>query len=173
VKGRAKHLSVLYIARVGLERTISLLPQPWVRKLSVLYIARVGLEREPSGKLEDLHVTLSVLYIARVGLELPSTVATRRAMELSVLYIARVGLEHVYIKDSGRSPSPFSPLHSEGGIGTPQRPHHGRRLAGLSVLYIARVGLELPREYAYKIGREYLSVLYIARVGLERGTRLS
>ena len=37
---------------------------------------------------------------------------------------------------------PFSPLHSEGGIGTPDMRAAGSGPPGLSVLYIARVGLE-------------------------------
>ena len=38
--------------------------------------------------------------------------------------------------------SSFSPLHSEGGIGTPPARETGEQWLELSVLYIARVGLE-------------------------------
>jgi len=62
---------------------------------------------------------------------------------LSVLYIARVGLEPLELHHIGPGvEGAFSPLHSEGGIGTSQLTEHPIAGVVLSVLYIARVGLE-------------------------------
>jgi len=70
---------------------------------------------------------------------------------LSVLYIARVGLEQVFGHAKVFDRAAFSPLHSEGGIGTGTIPQTPFRDATLSVLYIARVGLELAGLSSYPV----------------------
>ena len=78
------------------------------------------MERLAGGLAPGEVACLSVLYIARVGLEqCVEIIAVAGYVRLSVLYIARVGLERrraPFWKFA--APTAFSPLHSEGGIGT-------------------------------------------------------
>ena len=87
-----------------------------------------------------------------MGLEqTPRVCETTRGSVLSVLYIARVGLEQVFGHAKVFDRAAFSPLHSEGGIGTGTIPQTPFRDATLSVLYIARVGLELAGLSSYPV----------------------
>jgi len=107
-------LSVLYIARVGLERLVRTLPLHAPLALSVLYIARVGLERQPWTRKRVVEwLTFSPLH-SEGGIGTPAPP-----------------------KWAGSPRSPFSPLHSEGGIGTTlTNEFHGTTCTAFSPLHI-------------------------------------